>query len=231
MINSLRLFFTVFIFIFLANAQGAETQNSGGIGLNKSRIIIQPNEKQTMLGVRNTSKTQHFLVQSFVETFSRQKVNDLIITPPLFVMKPMDENTLRIINTGVKMPDDRETLYWVSVKAIPSSASEEKGNSLKIAIQNRIRLLVRPEGLTISVSEAPGMLQFRRTANELIVNNPTPYYLSLVNFKVGSTRLNSETVEPFKEMRLPLPTQAKGDVSVQTVNDYGSWTPVIKRAL
>lgn len=231
MITSLRLLIPLLIFIFLANAQGAESQPTGGIGLNTSRIIIPPDEKQTMLGVRNTSLTQHFLVQSFTETFSRQKANEFIITPPLFVMKPQDESTLRIINTGVKLPDDRETLYWINVKAIPSTDNEEKGNSLKIAIQNRIRLIIRPEGLVPSVRDAPGMLQFHRSAGELIVRNPTPYFLSLVNLKVGHTTLNSDTIEPFQEMHLPLSSEVKGDVTVQTVDDYGSWTPEIRRTL
>ncbi|MBJ8896355.1 fimbria/pilus periplasmic chaperone [Citrobacter braakii] len=226
-----RLLIFLFILFSLPNASSADTSLVGGIGLNSSRIVIASGEKQTMLGVRNTSPKQHFLVQSFIEDFSRNKVNDFIITPPLFVMNPQDENSLRIIYTGKKLPDDRETLYWINVKAIPSSESEKQGNSLKIAIQNRIRLLVRPHDLSVKFSDAPGMLQFRRDNADLIINNPTPYYLSLVNVQVGTAKLPSNTIEPFKETYLPLPVGAKGAVSFQTVNDYGSYTPVITRAM
>ncbi|EOQ50755.1 hypothetical protein WC7_01616 [Citrobacter sp. KTE151] len=231
MLSLQRLLIFLFVLFSLPNANAADTSPVGGIGLNRSRIIIAAGEKQTMLGVRNTSPKQHFLVQSFIEDFSRNKVNDFIITPPLFVMNPKDENSLRIIYTGKKLPDDRETLYWINVKAIPSSGSEKQGNSLKIAIQNRIRLLVRPEELPVKFSDAPGLLQFRRDNTSLVINNPTPYYISLVNIQVGAGKLTSNTIQPFKETRLPLPAGAKGAVSFQAVNDYGAYTPVIKRAM
>lgn len=231
MFKLLHLCSLLFFAITITNASAANTSLVGGIGLNKSRIVIKVGEKQTTLGVRNTSQKQHFLVQSFVEDFSRHKVNDFIITPPLFVMKPQDESALRIIFTGTPLPNDRESLYWICVKAIPSSDSETKSNSLKIAIQNRIRLLVRPEGLSVNLIDAPGMIQFSRNKNTLVINNPSPYYLSLVNLQVGSAKLVSETLAPFKGTQLTLSERMTGDVSFQTVNDYGSYTPVIKRAL
>ena len=43
-----------------------------------------------------------------------------VITPPLFAMQGKKENTLRIIDaTNNQLPQDRESLFWMNVKAIP----------------------------------------------------------------------------------------------------------------
>lgn len=221
------LLLSVALFHSFANAKEV-----GGVGLSASRVITSPQEKQATLNVRNTSQDRYFLVQSWVENFQRQKVNDFIITPPLFVIKPRNENALRIVNAGAQLPADRETLYWVNVKAIPSSKEDATKNTLKIAIQNRIRLLVRPNDLPVKVADAPNMLHFKRSGNTLIVTNPSPYYLSLVNFHVGSVKLDSTTIAPLQETRLDLPPATQGTaVSYQTVDDYGSNTPEIRSSL
>ncbi len=47
------------------------------------------------------------------------KRSQFVITPPLFSMQGK-KNTLRIINaTNHQLPGDRESLFWVNVKAIP----------------------------------------------------------------------------------------------------------------
>lgn len=52
---------------------------------------------------------------------SDQKDTQFVITPPLFSMQGKKENTLRIINaTNHQLPGDRESLFWVNVKAIPA---------------------------------------------------------------------------------------------------------------
>lgn len=78
-----------------------------------------------------------------MENASESKSSDFVVTPPLFVMKPQKENTLRIMYVGPNnLPADRESLYWVNVKAIPSAAKDTKGkNTLQIAVLSRIKLL------------------------------------------------------------------------------------------
>lgn len=65
------------------------------------------------------------------------------MTPPLFVSEAKSENTLRIIYAGAPLPKDRESLFWMNVKAIPSvnKNSLEGKNVLQLAILSRIKLL------------------------------------------------------------------------------------------
>lgn len=224
-----KIFLNVTLLILVISFYCTQTYaENGGVGLSHSRIIFSINEKQATLGVHNSHQKSHFLVQSWVENFQQKKVNDFIVTPPLFVIKPKSENTLRIVPTSNALPTDRETLYWLNVKAIPSSEEDKSSNTLKIAIQNRIRLLVRPADLPVTPGAAPKMMRFKRVGNSLVITNPSPYYISLVNIQVGTTKLDNLTIAPKQDTAIPLPANAQGNLSLQTVDDYGSQMPVIR---
>ena len=69
-------------------------------------------------------------------------------------------NTLRIINaTNHQLPGDRESLFWVNVKAIPAMEKDQKNeNTLQLAIISRIKMFYRPTHLAMAPEEAPAML-------------------------------------------------------------------------
>lgn len=73
-----RLLIFLFILFSLPNASSADTSLVGGIGLNSSRIVIASGEKQTMLGVRNTSPKQHFWCNPLLKTFPEIKLMILL---------------------------------------------------------------------------------------------------------------------------------------------------------
>jgi len=70
-----------------------------------------------------------------------------LITPPLFRLDAKEDNVLRVVRTGGNLPGDRESLYWLNIKAIPSSKHVEGMNTLQIAINTRIKLLYRPSSI------------------------------------------------------------------------------------
>lgn len=72
------------------------------------------------------------------------------------------------------------------------------------------------------------MMRFKRVGNSLVITNPSPYYISLVNIQVGTTKLDNLTIAPKQDTAIPLPANAQGNLSLQTVDDYGSQMPVIR---
>lgn len=205
---------------------------AGGIALGATRVIYPADVKQTSLAVNNSDKQARFLIQTWVENEAGNKTDDFIVTPPLFVSKPVSENTLRIIYSGGKLPDDRETLYWINNKAIPSVNRDDiKGkNVLQIAVLARIKMFVRPAGLAEKSADAPGMLTFSRNSNNLTITNPSPFYVTLVNMTMGGKNVNvaNKMVAPKSSAQLPLFNGASGVFTYQTINDYGATTPVTK---
>lgn len=205
----------------------------GGVSLGATRVIYPQGDTQVSLAVNNTDPSEVFLVQSWIENSQESKSNDFVVTPPLFVMKPQKENTLRIMYVGPNnLPTDRESLYWVNVKAIPSAAKDTQNkNTLQIAVLSRIKLFIRPKHLSMASIDVPAKLTFHESGNTLTVKNPTPYYATIVQFHAGTANLPTTMVAPMSQTDVKLPANAQGSISFQTVNDYGANTPTQKATL
>lgn len=209
-------------------------QAEGGISIQGTRIVYPQDAKQASLSVSNSSSSDSFLVQSWVEDAAGHKTRDFIVTPPLYLSGPKNENTLRLIHTAGGLPSDRETLYYFTAKAIPSiDVSREAGNKavLRIATANRIKLFVRPSGLKPSPESAPGLLAFHQQGGELVIHNPTPYYITLTGMTSGGKVLKDIMVLPQETASDPLPAEHGSTITYRTINDYGATTPAITAAI
>lgn len=201
--------------------------SAGGITLNGTRVIYPQAAKQVSLSVRNTSAESTFLVQSWAEDKDGQKTKDFVSTPPLFTSAPGNENMLRLMFSGGELPRDRESLYYFNVKAIPSvdKAAIEGKNALILAAVTRIKLFVRPAGLTPAPEAAPAQLRFAQNGQQLSIHNPTPYYLTLTNIKAGAQNVADTMVSPMSHASVALPAGSGSDISFSTINDFGAVTP------
>ncbi|WP_447876723.1 fimbria/pilus periplasmic chaperone [Serratia fonticola] len=198
--------------------------SAGGVALGATRIVYPQGAAQVSLPVNNSDEKARFLIQSWVEDANGKKTSDFSVTPPLFAIEPQKENTLRISYAGTTaLPTDRETLYWFNSKAIPQSSESARSlNTLQVASLSRIKLFVRPANLQPKPIDAPQQLRFSRAGGKLVVHNPTPYHLTLVSIKDGSTELPNTMVAPFNTAAIP--STGNGPVSYRTINDFGAMT-------
>lgn len=103
---------------------------NAAVALGATRVIYPANQKQVLLPVTNNDPASVYLIQSWIENAGDQKDTQFVITPPLFSMQGKKENTLRIINaTNHQLPGDRESLFWVNVKAIPAMEKDQKNEA------------------------------------------------------------------------------------------------------
>ena len=118
------------------------------------------------------------------------------------------------------------------MKACPQHSTGKEGvtislnnNVLQLAILSRIKLFVRPNNLAMQPEEALSQLRFERAGSHLKVSNASPYYITLVNLKMGGQTLENLMVAPKSSAQQVLPAGAGGTLSWQSVNDYGAITP------
>ncbi|HBE4352063.1 TPA: fimbria/pilus periplasmic chaperone [Escherichia coli] len=217
------------LFLFACHS----TIANAAVALGATRVIYPANQKQVLLPVTNNDPASVYLIQSWIENAGDQKDTQFVITPPLFSMQGKKENTLRIINaTNHQLPGDRESLFWVNVKAIPAMEKDQKNeNTLQLAIISRIKMFYRPTHLAMAPEEAPAMLRFRRSGSILTLINPTPYFITVTNMKAGNSNLPNTMVPPKGEVSVDIPHAVTGDISFQTINDYGALTPLIKATM
>lgn len=197
---------------------------AGGIVLGGSRVVYPADAKQTTISVSNKTDAATYLIQSWVENAAGEKTGDFIVTPPLYTSAPGNENMLRIISTNTLPDRNKESLYYLNVRTIPS-VSKQAGNSsrgtLVVATQMRIKLFFRPGGLSPLREKAAGALTFTRQGSRLAINNPTPYYLTLTDLKAGGAPLDPVMVPPQGSESVRLPAGSAGTLTWNAINDYG----------
>lgn len=212
---------------FAFNVQ-ANNRVLGGVSLGVTRVIYPIEAKQMSLPVINHSQQDRYLINAWIENEQEKKTKDFLITPPLFVAEADTENTLRIVNVAADLPQDRESVFWINVKAIPSvdKASLENKNLLQLAVLSRIKLFVRPSKMPYLPETALERISFANTANGVEVNNNSAYHVSFVNVLVDDKKQHNRMAAPFSKTKL---AETRGKkISYQTVNDFGGLTPKVE---
>lgn len=231
--KGLRITRRFWVGLFLLATSSYSTMVQAGVALGATRVIYPAGQKQVQLGVTNNDDSNTYLIQSWIENSENEKDGRFVITPPLFAMQGKKENILRIIDaTNNQLPQDRESLFWVNVKAIPSmDKSKLSDNTLQLAIISRIKLYYRPAKLALAPDQAAEKLTFSRSGSSLTLTNPTPYYLTVTELNAGTRILENALVPPMGKTSVKLPPDAGSRITYRTINDYGALTPTMNGVL
>ncbi|MFP2237259.1 molecular chaperone [Pseudescherichia vulneris] len=215
---------------FLASSSIAQA----GVVVGGTRVIYDGGKKEASIGLENPDSSP-YLIQSWVENEAGQSDKSrFIVTPPLFRLDGNQKNTLRIMQANGALANDRETLYWLNIKSIPTADPSRSDNTLQLAVNTRIKLIYRPQALKNSTPEnASSALKWTRQGDRLSVNNPTPYYINFQSVSLNGRPLEKVTyVAPHATAFFPLQPDARGNqIEWKVISDYGAVGAVHKTSL
>lgn len=215
-------------------------------GTEGTRVVYLSNKKNTTLVVNHTANAP-ILVQSWLTDSSGDSHTPFVITPPLY--RPSGEsNTLRIIKVGNAPASDHETLYYVHVRAVPGvtgsagktkqSGSTSMDNSISIPVTLNLKMFYRPSQLQAQASDAYTKLVLAKQGDKLLINNPTPFYLTLAKLSVNGSNLlkladnqGHALLPPRSQQQYQLTGNSTGQVVYTTINDQGLETASVARQL
>lgn len=222
---------------FLYVASLSLTYANGGIGLDATRIIYPADSRAVNITVRNTDDALNYLIQPSITTdiAASETRTPFVFSPSLFKLQHGNEGVIKIMFLGHnELPKDRESLFWFSVKAIPSSEKDDvlpalskvKGG-VKIAIGNTIKLFYRPKNLTGTPDEAAGKLIFAKIKEgNLRAQNNSPYYVNIQSLVIYGKHVRSKNmmmVPPYGSLifeGVVPPTDLK-QIQWDVINDNG----------
>lgn len=200
-LRCLMISFILVIMTFTAHA---------GIVVSSTRVIYPADKKEVTVSLKNTGN-HPALVQSWLDTGDPtalpEKINvPFVIMPPITRIDGGKGQTLRLVYTGKTLPQDRESIFWLNVLAVPPKKTDAKNHLLNVAYQTRVKLFYRPSTLSIKADVAAQKIEWKKESDVLNVYNPTPYYISVLNVEwVSSGKIVSipgEMVSPFGQVRL-----------------------------
>ncbi|MFQ1050590.1 fimbria/pilus periplasmic chaperone [Avibacterium paragallinarum] len=219
----LKFFFTIII-AFMAMSVSANVIITG------TRVIYPSNQKNVSVQLTNAG-TNPSLVQAWIDNGDPKASPETIktpfvITPPISRIDGNKGQTLRITYTGASLPKDRGSIFYLNVLDIPPKPKDQNQNYLQISLRSRIKLFFRTVELTISPSDAYSQVKWRGQGKQLFVDNPTPYYITYPEVKIGTAEtLSANMIAPFSQatfqLNKPIPAKAT-TVTWTVINDYGA---------
>ncbi|WP_454674610.1 fimbria/pilus periplasmic chaperone [Achromobacter pestifer] len=204
---------------------------SAAISLDRTRVVFSGQDKSVSLSISNQNEQLPYLAQAWIENERDEKISSpLVVVPPIQRLEPGGRSQVKIQGLPAldKLPQDRESLFYFNLREIPPRS--DKANTLQIALQTRVKLFYRPAALAKrSAGSSPWQesLTLTRQGDQYVVNNPTPYYITLID---ASDRVNGKTPDAFEPLMLAPKSQAVLTVGVKVlgatpvltyVNDFG----------
>ncbi|KKI41550.1 molecular chaperone [Hafnia alvei] len=224
-----RFFFTTAL--LLATAMPT---TFASIQISATRVIYHAVEKDVSVQIINPGKYP-VLLQSWTDNGHSEIHPDtlrtpFILTPPLTRVDADAGQTLRLSYSGVSIPSDRESVYWLNVLEIPP-VGEKNNNYIQVAFRSRIKLFYRPidlddKGALAAISQ----LHWHGLGNKISLTNSTPYYVSAVAVTLsrGGNKISvpANMLAPNSSTDVDLPVGMTADsvdsITVDAINDYGA---------
>ena len=208
---------------------------SAVVNAEKTRVVFSSGSIAESLSLVNSEK-EPVVVQVWTDngdpTVNPDKVHTpIVINPPVFKMKPAEIRNIRLLLVSAgSLPQDRESVFWLNIYQIPpSTEAQHKGDKrVVLPLKIRMKVFVRPEKIGELKESDAQKLQFsiREGANgkKLMIQNPTPWHLTISTLKYGNTELSGVMVEPFSKqfMEIPKDQSIKNEIMYEVINDDGT---------
>ena len=208
---------------------------SAVVNAEKTRVVFNSGSIAESLSLVNSEK-EPVVVQVWTDngdpTVSPDQVHTpVVINPPVFKMKPGEIRNIRLLLVSAgSLPQDRESVYWLNIYQIPPNTETQHKGEKKIVLPLKIRMkvFVRPEKIGELQENDAQKLQFsidRESGNKtLLIQNPTPWHLTLSSLRSGKTALPGVMVAPFTSERVDIPADKTlaDKVEYDVINDNGT---------
>lgn len=214
-------------FDFLLKRYVYNESNKGGISID-----LQNNNPQSyLMEVWIAASDEDTLLTQDTKVKKNNEEIPFIILPPLKVLgagSEMSWNIRRIGNkvNGVDLPNDRESLFWIGIRAIPGVEKDEENNSIHFNVIPNFyfKLLYRPKGIeNLKTKDLAKKVKIIKEKNKLVIQNPTPFYLTFNYLKVGEDYVKNQereiTLTPFSTKNIFLEKNSSGSIKWQFTDE------------
>ena len=214
-----------------ATAQLQHNPKASTFGIEESRVFIEGKTRQSFWNIKNNSQQNYFYIVEVVDVDNHlnatKKSARFLVTPPSGVLKPEENKALRVVRVKDDLSEQTETFSLLRLKLIPSFKSSEEKTRVQTMVTIFAKLFYRPEKIAVpdAINKAVSTLKYRHSKAQLIINNPSPYWLTLSSVKVNGVALTAENKKAWMVgpgADLPIPYRGvPHNVTVRTIQENG----------
>ncbi|QCJ69382.1 molecular chaperone [Providencia heimbachae] len=207
-----------------------------GLKFSLLRLTYVEGEKSVSVSLRNTSSNP-YLIQTNMQWLNEKTGSSILdkkekipftVVPPLYKLNSDEYYSWKILFTGKtkNLPIDRESVYLVQLKAIPST-ERQNAESLQFTVTRSLlfKVYYRPASLKdVTLEQVSEKLSFHREGHFLVVTNNSPIYATFDSLSINGSHVDSEalflSVPPFSEQRFYFENLTSGTISWAIMDEY-----------
>ncbi|HFQ8224382.1 MAG: fimbria/pilus periplasmic chaperone [Enterobacterales bacterium] len=201
-----------------------------GIVIYGTRVIYPAEKKEVVVQLMNEGGSAS-LVQSWIDegdtSLPPEKIHvPFMLTPPVVRVPASSGQQLKIKKMANALPEDRESLFYLNVLDIPPNNVESTGkNTLKFAMQNRIKLIWRPKGITVVNEDSFRQLGLSSTGRTLTLRNGTANWITVADINTGTVKINDKAImlEPFSAQTVNTKSAVERQYELTIIDDSGNY--------
>lgn len=213
--------------IILAVLLAVPLKSFAAISFDRTRIIYNEDSESVALKIKNENQKLPYLAQVWIEDENGKKdENHFGVVPPIQRVEPSDSSFVRLLANQLnsnKLPKDRESVFYFNLREIPPKS--DKPNTLQIALQTRVKLFYRPQGIYSASKQVwQEALLINDTNGKFTVSNNSPFNVTIVAFGFDGNWDENSTpfmIAPFSEKTFDKAYSSVSKFEYVYVNDYG----------
>lgn len=193
-----------------------------GVIIGGIKFIYKEEQAGMKIFLSNRSN-QEFLINSKLLTFKGGAQSYFFISPPLFKINAGRDNYLKVLKTQTPPPSDRESMFILSVAAIPQIKSlSTNENAVQIAVRNKLVFIYRPLSVPDITDSTYKLLKWSKNNHGLHITNPTPHYITLSRIYINGVKyIKNITIEPYSDVELHKCNTTRCTISWSAIDDTG----------
>ena len=207
------------------------------IEIQSTRVVFNEGEPSAFVAVRNKSSIPYLIAVDITQYCGEGKTcagtEDFMTAPSFKVISPGQAFSFRIVKLAENLPQDKESLYLVHFRLLPSEAdlSDKDIETIRVtvAMAGSLKLFWRPQTLakTAGVLKVRDMLSARCVNNRLEIMNRSAYWGTFGSLAVSGKTLLQEgplpMVAPFSSVLFPI-SACPQSLSVSFIAESGLMT-------
>ena len=209
--------------LFALNMTMAVSHASGGMQLDRSRIVIENGQTNGSYALTNYYK-QPLLVSAGISNFDGSRTNIFAPSPSIYQIKPESTYQAKVIQIEA-LPQDRESVFWLNLRTAlgQQTNSSENVNSMEISIGQSIKIFYRPKGINQKCEEVAKSLQWMKTADGIRAKNDEKISVSLVKIESNNqVQSIGDTLLPLSEKEWKLNIKLSKEMTFTYVDEFGN---------
>lgn len=207
------------------------------IVIQGTRVIYPSDAREVTIQLNNNGE-QPALMQAWLDTGDANSTPDqssvpFIISPPISRIEANKGQALRVtaLPTAARLNQNQESIFWLNVIDIPPKPEGQANvpeNYMQLAIRSRLKFFYRPSSIKQNPMEAYKQLAWQLKGDQLNVNNPTPFYITISSIEQNVAGKPVDIIEqglmlePFSKQNVQLKSTQTSNMKYSTINDYGT---------